>query len=158
MLGQLKLPLTSRAYFTVTGGPSYEAKNYQMVFVKMAKEIAIPCNIDIPTRDFSVPDDHDLAVGLERAVDAILSGLPVYVGCMAGRGRTGLFLAILARAFGMPDPVEYVRELYYPHAVETDGQYDFVMNFPIPQSVLDAIARKRFFTRLQFWKRHLTNL
>lgn len=160
MLGQLKLPLTKSTFFTVSGGPSIEARNYpSMVFVKMAAELNYPCDVSIPTRDFCVPDADDLNKGLVTAVDAILSGAPLYVGCMAGRGRTGLFLAVLARAFGVENPVEYVRENYYPHAVETVDQYAFVMKHPIPESVTKAIGKRRFWQKLMFWQRgNLTNL
>lgn len=157
MLGQLILPLTSRAFYTVTGGPSHEAKDYDMVFVKMAKEISIPCDISIPTRDFDVPAQEDLTKGLAEAVDAVLAGKALYVGCMAGRGRTGLFMAILARSFGVQNPVEYVRKNYFPHAVETKEQYQFVMDFEIPFSVTRRIARARMFSYLTFWRKSLTN-
>lgn len=158
MLGQLKLPLTARAFYTVTGGPSHEAKDYDMVFVKMAKELRIPCDISIPTRDFDVPALEDLNKGLAEAVDAVLAGKALYVGCMAGRGRTGLFLAVLARAFGVENPVEYVRKNYYPHAVETESQYHFVMTYPLPSPLLGKIARKRRLVKWMFWKKGLTNL
>jgi protein-tyrosine phosphatase len=158
MLGQLQIPLNSKQYFTLTGGPSHEARDYpEMEFVKMAKEINLPCSINIPTRDFSVPDPVDLSRGLREAVDFILAGKPVYVGCMAGRGRTGLFLAVLARAFGVENPVEYVRANYYPHAVETADQYKFVMEFKIQDVILDRIAAKRRWAWLFFWRKSLTN-
>ena len=85
--------------------------------------------VDIPTVDFQTPDRQTLYRGLSKAIDLILAGEPVYVGCMGGKGRTGLFLAVLAKAFGVKKPVEYVREHYYAHAVETAEQYDFVKQF-----------------------------
>jgi hypothetical protein len=157
MLNTLKIPLTTRAYFTITGGPSYRAISYpQHTFVKLAKEIQVPCDISIPTKDFGTPDLQQLTEGLVKAVTAVLAGTPLYVGCMAGKGRTGLFLAVLAKSFGVANPVEYVRANYYPHAVETDGQYQFVEAFEVPATVIEAIKKARFKARLMFWKKSLT--
>jgi protein-tyrosine phosphatase len=48
--------------------------------------------------------------------------LPVYVGCAAGLGRTGTFIAALARMAGIGDAVAWVRENYDARAVETAEQ------------------------------------
>ena len=48
--------------------------------------------------------------------------LPVYVGCAAGLGRTGTFLAALARLAGIDDGVAWTRANYDPRAVETAEQ------------------------------------
>ena len=42
---------------------------------------------------------------------------------MGGWGRTGLFLALLAKVCGVENPVTYVRENYSPRAVETTDQH-----------------------------------
>jgi protein-tyrosine phosphatase len=97
----------------------------------MAQEIKQKCAVDIPTVDFQTPDRKTLYRGLSKAIDLILAGEPVYVGCMGGKGRTGLFLAVLAKAYGIKKPVEFVRANYYAHAVETKDQYDFVKRFTI---------------------------
>ena len=141
--GSLRLPLAYGRHFQVWGGPFPECPP-DMVGVKMAKEIRKPCSIDIPTPDFSVPSKEILDAGLAETVDAILKRRPVYVGCMAGRGRTGLFLAILAKTFGIENPVEYVRQHYFPHAVETDGQYKFVTSYQPPEAVAKQIKSARF--------------
>ncbi len=154
--GSLKLDAGFGKHFLIYGGP-YTGKPKGMSGVKMAKEIRHPeVTIDIPTPDFSVPPVAMLDEGLRDAVALILKGDPVYVGCMAGRGRTGLFLAIVAKAFGEVTPVEYVREHYYPHAVETSGQYSFVRNYPIPKDVQDRIRFARYWSWLNFFKKNLT--
>jgi protein-tyrosine phosphatase len=153
--GTLKIPLTGSKFYTVWGGPSSEAHK-DAVFVKMAKELPYPCQIDIPTADFQVPNTILLDQGLQKAVQSMLAGKPLYVGCMAGRGRTGLFLAVLAKAFGIENPVEYVRKNYYSHAVETSGQYAFVSNYAIPQSVVTMIKYQRFWSWMLFFKKDLT--
>jgi hypothetical protein len=149
-LGTLKIPLGRTGYFyTLTGGPFRECpRNY--FGVKMAAEIPARAgydHVDIPTRDFCVPDMTTLYKGLETAVAALVAGTPLYVGCMAGKGRTGLFMAVLAKAFGVKNPVEYVRANYYAHAVETADQYAFVSAFPVLPNVRKMIRRER----LKYW-------
>ena len=144
MLGSLRLPLYFGRYHEVFGGP-YVERPGSMRGIKLAREINRPHDLSIPIKDFSVPTTDDLDRGLTEAVRLILSGQPVYAGCMGGRGRTGLFLAVLAKAFGIRGPVEYVRENYSHHAVETREQYDFVMGYAIPE----AVARSIQFARLR---------
>lgn len=156
-LGQLQLPLNERQYFVVTGGPYMDCPK-AMHGVKMAKEIRRACAVDIPTEDFQTPDPRVLEAGLVKAVDLILAGKPVYVGCMGGKGRTGLFLAILAKAFRVQMPVEFVRTHYYRHAVETKDQYQFVQDFPISLRVRRNIRLARWRGWLWFWKTNLTRL
>lgn len=155
MLGTLKLPIRGDKFFEVVGGPFIECPD-NMVGVKMAAEIKRPCHINIPTEDFSVPKLSELDVGLILAVQSIVRGQPVYVGCMAGRGRTGLFLAILAKAFGVEDPVGFVRKHYYRHAVETAAQKIFVSDYEVPAKVKRAIKIARFKSYFTFRTR-LTN-
>lgn len=159
-LGQLKIPLSKRQYFVITGGPFADCPS-NMVGVKMAREIKAKCAVDIPTEDFRTPDRKTLYRGLNKALDSILAGEPVYVGCMGGKGRTGLFLAVLVKAFGVKKPVEFVREHYYAHAVETADQYKFVKQFTITPPLRKKIklARRRaqwFFWTRQFWQTRLT--
>jgi hypothetical protein len=141
--GSLPLPVRGNKVLRVWGGP-YTTKPKGMFGVKMAKEIRHDeVTVDIPTPDYKTPPVPLLNQGVIDAVDALLHGEPIYVGCMAGRGRTGLFLAILAKTFGIENPVEYVRENYYPHAVETNEQYAFVMNYQPPAEVHAALKKFR---------------
>lgn len=141
--GSILMPLIGNRGFRVYGGP-YRAKPDDMTGVKMAIEIRADCRVDIPTRDFNVPDKHLLDAGLNDAINCMLRGETLYVGCMGGMGRTGLFLAVLAKALGIKNPVEVVRDKYYAHAVETEKQYRFVMDYEVPFKVRAklAIARK----------------
>jgi hypothetical protein len=156
MNGVLKLPALLGKHYTVIGG-AYSRKLPGTVGVKMAREINAHCDIDIPTKDFCTPEKEWLDRGLLQAVEAILAGKPVYVGCYAGKGRTGLFLAVLAKAFGIDHPVEYVRAHYYPHAVETAEQYKFVTQYAIPEEVKRRIFLARIKSIFTF-KKSLTNL
>lgn len=140
--GVLEIPLTKYRYFTVVGGP-FRNCPLTMHGVKMAAEIQQACDIDIPTRDFQTPDRKVFLAGLTKAVDLLLDGEPLYVGCYAGQGRTGLFLSLLVKAFRVKHPVEYVRKHYYPHAVETREQYEWVMKFKIPPTIYAKIKKAR---------------
>ena len=144
------MSLTGRHYFTVVGGPYMDRPN-TYVGVKMAEEVNRPCDVDIPTRDYDVPPMDKLDAGLEQAVVYLLAGEPLYVGCMGGKGRTGLFLAVLAKVLGVVNPVEYVRAEYYSHAVETEPQYKYVTEYEAPASVTKAIRRARLMATWGFW-------
>jgi len=113
--------------------------------VKMAKEIDRPCDISIPTVDFSTPDKDSLLDGMKLAYIALFKGKKLYVGCMGGVGRTGLFLASMAKvslylgdAFFWENgllPVAYVKSQYSPHAVETVDQQILVDDLDVTEVV-----------------------
>lgn len=107
------------------GGP-YKQRPSGTFGVKMAAEINTACDANIPTKDFSVPNTEDLLKGLERGLWALSMGMDVYVGCMGGIGRTGLYMAAMAKVLGLPDPIDHVREHYNEHAVETTEQARFI--------------------------------
>lgn len=79
-------------------------------------------DVHVPTRDFGTPDPTLARDAAMVVFAAVLEGAPVYVGCTAGLGRTGTFLALLAGLAGAEDPVEYVRAYYDARAVETEKQ------------------------------------
>lgn len=110
--------------------------------------------VHLPIHDFQVPDD-DAAVekALRQALQAALDGRQVYVGCMGGWGRTGLFLALLAKATGFDNPVACVRAHYTPHAVETEAQWRYVQDF-------DVRALRRWLRGAAWlaWLRQLKNM
>ncbi len=86
--------------------------------------------LDIP--DMSTPDDpKDVEKLICETIDALYRGKAVYMGCMAGFGRTGLIMAIIAKALGYPDPIKHVRDTYYPRAVETVPQEKYVREFDV---------------------------
>ncbi len=122
------------------GGP-YKNKPLYFKGVKMAVEIFEPCAIDIPTRDFNVPDEKVLLRGVVEGFVRMLRGQHLYVGCMGGIGRTGLYMAAMAKVMfvaGFIDepPIEYVRKYYIPHAVETTQQIQYINNLEV-----DVIAK-----------------
>jgi protein-tyrosine phosphatase len=60
-----------------------------------------------------------------------LTGKDVYIGCQGGWGRTGLFLALLAKTCGVENPIMYVRQNYARTAVETPAQEKYVRDFDV---------------------------
>jgi len=148
--------------FLISGGPYREIPK-GFAGVKMAREIDAPCYIDVPTQDFSVPDMGKFTDGVQQALLVAISGVPVYVGCMGGIGRTGLFLAGMAkvslymqmrwweRLLGMQpeasDVVAYVRSNYISHALETDEQEAYVDLFdprPAAKAVKTALKFRKY--------------
>lgn len=126
--GKLRLPINA----TVYGGRYYEAPAKDVpgfTRVKMAKEIGLPCDIDIPTVDFHVPPRELMQRGLRKMVLALIRGDQLYIGCMGGVGRTGLAMALLVKVLGSDNPVAVVRESYKAHAVETSKQMEYVHTF-----------------------------
>lgn len=96
-----------------------------------------PTTVDtlwVPIKDFSIPqDDAEVFYALKVAFRRLLHGNSVYVGCMGGWGRTGLFLSLMAKVAGVPDPVAYVRSKYTTKAVETKEQAAYVRDFDVRQ-------------------------
>lgn len=122
----------------VIGGP-YRNKPTEHLGVKMAAEINAPCFVSVPTRDFSTPRREDVEAAVRKLFLPLALGEPIYVGCMGGIGRTGLFLAILTKVFEPSvDPVVYVRRYYLSHAVETSEQREWVSRFDVSQLCREA--------------------
>ena len=163
--GEMTFSLGTTGGFTVVGGP-YKAIPEGYLGVKMAREIGKVCHIDVPTEDFQVPLMEDFQNGVMEAGIMLLRGQCIYVGCMGGIGRTGLFLAGLAmvdeelkasstkrmikRLLGYrPDPkdqvtraIRRVRSEYMASAVETDAQEAFLLGCD-PAPVADIIEKSR---------------
>ena len=85
--------------------------------------------IHLPIRDFGVPSNSDLV----RAVNAVIAhaqaGRNIAIHCSAGIGRTGLFVALLAKqvlSFSGEEAIAWIRK-YIPGAVETAEQRQIVV-------------------------------
>lgn len=115
------------------GGP-FDTAPADSFRVAVRAEFIEPGDADVhlPIKDFSTPDDADAVEdALFEAYAAALKGQPVFVGCMGGMGRTGLFLALLAKTAGIQEPVRWVKQNYNPHAVETNPQAKYVNEFDV---------------------------
>ncbi|MFZ6031327.1 MAG: protein-tyrosine phosphatase family protein [Chloroflexota bacterium] len=87
--------------------------------------------IHLPIADFSVPDRDALSRAVDAALQRAWAGEHIAVHCFAGYGRTGMFLACLARrVFNMTAEaaILWVRE-YVPGAVEVAEQVEVVKRF-----------------------------
>ncbi len=92
--------------------------------------------VHLPIPDFHPPQSvGDFNSALHQTMKEAQRGKHVAVHCMAGVGRTGLFLSCLAKArfgFNGAEAVEWVRK-YIPHAVESELQQRFVHSWtPVP--------------------------
>ena len=85
-----------------------------------------------PIEDFDTPDDiKGLSAALETVEAAARAGKNIAVHCYAGRGRTGMFLALLGRrvlGLGGEEAITWVRR-FFP-AIETVDQEDLVRGEP----------------------------
>ena len=134
--GYLPLNLGWRGAFyklSIAGGPYDYFPGKDTAFgVCVRAERPGPCHVHLPIKDFGVPrDEYAVELAIRDTLRAAIRGQQVYVGCMGGWGRTGLFLALLAKAAGVENPVEYVREHYSSRAVETADQENFVSDFDV---------------------------
>lgn len=84
-----------------------------------------------PIQDFDVPDNEAINAAVEAVLKRARGGHNVAVHCNAGVGRTGLFMACLAkRHLGLNgwDAIQWVRK-YIPDALENFEQEQFVIAF-----------------------------
>lgn len=65
---------------------------------------------------------------VDWTLEQVDAGRSVFVGCMGGHGRTGLFLTalVLRSGFETDDALAFVRENYCKKAVETDAQIAYL--------------------------------
>lgn len=88
--------------------------------------------IHLPIKDFHVPDDlAAFELALDEVVNRAQAGDHIAVHCLAGLGRTGIFLACLAKHHLNYDgrhAIQWVRK-YIPSALENPAQEQFVIEF-----------------------------
>ena len=94
------------------------------VCLEMRSRLANLADVKIDVPDFTAPTQAQLHQGLLETLRLMADApaLPVYVGCAAGLGRTGTFIAALARLAGIEDGVAWTRANYDRRAVETKEQ------------------------------------
>src|SRR4051794_15625188 len=111
MIGQIKLPGIRGTHYTIAGGPFRKCPqgDKNLLRIRLAPELK-ECSFDlaVPIKDFSVPDRLQLIAVMEQTLRAMMEGRSVYVGCMGGQGRTGIFLSAFAKLWGVKDPIGWV--------------------------------------------------
>jgi hypothetical protein len=91
--------------------------------------------IHAPIEDFSTPEKGALLLPIEQTLAAAQAGENIVIHCHAGVGRTGLFIACLARVvfeLSAADAVDWVRRTI-PSAVENEAQMAFIRDFELPR-------------------------
>lgn len=86
--------------------------------------------IHLPIPDFNVPSKEDLEEAIKKTAEHAQVGKNILIHCHAGLGRTGLFVAYLAkRVLGLSseEAIHWTRK-YIPHALETDEQSQMVID------------------------------
>jgi protein-tyrosine phosphatase len=87
--------------------------------------------IHLPIPDFDVPTQETLSAAIETTLSRAHAGKNIAVHCYAGYGRTGMFLACMARrvlGLSADEAIEWVRS-YVPSAIEVPEQIQVVEAF-----------------------------
>jgi protein-tyrosine phosphatase len=128
----MTLTTGGRQYF-VLGGPFADRPPgllhvCLLVFPPKLKEPVV-C---IPIPDYGCPERADVLACMPALLRVLADEKVIYVGCLGGFGRTGLMLALIAKVWGIKNPLEYVRHCYHPRAVETLRQEEYIKSFRVP--------------------------
>ena len=86
--------------------------------------------IHLPIPDFDVPSREALEEAVEKTVEHAQAGRNIVIHCHAGLGRTGLFVAYLAKqvlGLSSEEAIHWTRR-YVPHALETYEQEKFIID------------------------------
>ena len=85
--------------------------------------------IHLPIPDFDVPSKEDLEEAIKKTVERAQAGQNIVIHCHAGLGRTGLFVAYLAkRVLGLSnEEAIYWTRKHIPNALETYEQIRFII-------------------------------
>ena len=85
--------------------------------------------IHLPIPDLDVPSKEELSEAIEKTLEHAQAGQNVVIHCHAGLGRTGLFVAYLAkRVLGLSseEAIHWTRK-HIPYALETYEQLRFII-------------------------------
>ena len=128
------VPMGAKRAVLVAAGPYSKFQDYR-VGVCLAPEViankGLVYDVIVEWPDFGIPDEYEVKQALVEVCLHLIKKHPVYVGCMGGIGRTGTFLSLLCKMGGEMFPVDYVRNHYLPHAVETRQQISFICDFDV---------------------------
>jgi len=85
--------------------------------------------IHLPIPDFGIPSNSDFVRVVNAVIAHAQTGCNIAIHCSAGIGRTGLFVALLAKqvlGFSGEEAIAWVQQ-YIPGAVETAEQRQLVV-------------------------------
>jgi len=85
--------------------------------------------IHLPIPDLDVPSKEGLAEAIEKTLEHAQAGENIVIHCHAGLGRTGLFVAYLAKrvlGFSSEEAIHWTRK-HIPYALETYEQIRFII-------------------------------
>lgn len=134
MVGCVTLRLFGRDR-CIRGGPFEEFRPPGIAVCLEARSAnAGSATIALPIADYGVLSPEALADGLVALLLALRGApdAPVYIGCRAGLGRTGMLIAALAKLAGQGDPIGWTRRRYHARAVETAAQEQAVVTLDGP--------------------------
>jgi protein-tyrosine phosphatase len=100
-------------------------KNLKSLYLHEGFEV-----IHLPIPDFDVPLREDLEKAVRKTVEHAEAGRNIVIHCHAGLGRTGLFVAYLAKqvlGLSSEGAVRWTKK-YIPNALDTDEQREWVIN------------------------------
>lgn len=100
--------------------------------IKLAPELNLAANYELPIVDFSIPDIGEVLLLIDWMDNNTNEDCELYLGCNGGYGRTGLIAACVLIAFeelSVPRAIDWVRDQVHPHCIETRQQEQFVQDF-----------------------------
>lgn len=122
----------------IAGGNGFSPAVQMDVYIDLNPRKGINPQVEYPTKqgetyynfpiiNMGVPNLDRLEEALAFAMSHINEGHSIHVGCIGGHGRTGLFLsALLFRMYGDENATQTLRDMYCPHAVESQAQVDYL--------------------------------
>lgn len=122
--------ISLKGYGIIYAGP-YVLRPQGIKGIKLAPEVAGDYDHMMCISDFGVPTVKEMDIAILTGLKYLQESGSFFVGCMMGRGRTGMYLACFLKAFGYEKPVDEVRALYNAKAVETEQQENFVAHYPV---------------------------
>jgi protein-tyrosine phosphatase len=87
--------------------------------------------IHLPIPDFDVPSQEELSTAIGKTLERAHAGKNIAVHCYAGYGRTGMYLACVARrvlGLSAEEAIHWVRS-YVPTSIEVPEQVEVIKAF-----------------------------